>query len=228
HPHALAQKHIVERDQGRRRHQLAGLAELLDLAGGKRNALEHQSVYFTEAVPGALDHCANHPDRIPAADRERAFDALCGVDKRYLHCASGRMELLNRPEIETGHAMHDDSPAVIETIERRQRRTIEQLIGELHGNARATVAVEAAQGSVVTAYLLVGMVGALESVAVDGHPPQLAVRQTRRRPRLPFHQREFAERLPGLQPPQLHDAAVGLGAKHPHPTREDDIELAAE
>jgi hypothetical protein len=80
----------------------------------------------------------------------------------------------------------------------------------------------------VAPHLLVAVIGAAEIVAGDGQHPQLAFGDHVRHPRLAFDQTELAEGLPGLQPRDLHDAAVGLAAEHPHAAGQDDVEVAAE
>ena len=122
----------------------------------------------------------------------------------------------------------DDGPAVVQPIERAERGPIEQLGGELHGHAGAAIGVHAAQGREVAPHLLVAVIGAAEIVAGDGQHPQLAFGDHVRHPRLAFDQTELAEGLPGLQPRDLHDAAVGLAAEHPHAAGQDDVEVAAE
>jgi hypothetical protein len=78
----------------------------------------------------------------------------------------------------------------------------------------------------VAAHLLVGLVGAAKIVAGDRQHAQLAVGDDIRHARPALDQAELAERLPAVQPRQLHDAAVGVGTKHPHRAGQDDIDLA--
>jgi hypothetical protein len=132
------------------------------------------------------------------------------------------------PDVLADDAVRDDGPAVVQPIERAERGPIEQLGGELHGHAGAAVGVHAAQGREVAPHLLVAVIGVAEIVAGDGQHPQLAVGDHVRHPRLAFDQAELAEGLAGLQPRHLHDAAVGLGAEHPHAAGQDDVEVAAE
>jgi len=122
----------------------------------------------------------------------------------------------------------DDDTTVIEPVERAERGAIEQLGGKLHDDAVAPVAVEAAQGGGVAAHLRVGLVGTTAVLAVDRQHGELPVGDHGRSTRLSLDQAELAERLAGLQPRQLHDAAVGLGAKHAHAAGDNDVELAAQ